>query len=380
MNYKDHPLKGLIKVEDLTTPVVDIEIYNGEEVKIDKELSFITSSVINKLYEINIWDEEYYICSKNDRWLRNEFSGSLNCSGIRTFCNRMFYFYQLQKTDKPEEGYVKYCTKLNKDGTYRYGEAKLGKVLKKMFPMLSDTDVESIVNEYKVRFLPIESEVMFSENIATVCKMPMSAKRTGFNTTRFMKSLSDSCMRYSFSFLRYHPMEAYESGDFEIAYLLDEKGKLAARTIVRKSNKTYAPIYTVSLPYGKALSEQLDSKGYFSQEDYKMSWVGARLSYIRGDYLSEDSDEEYYDPFGDNIECVILPYVDIIPTMYGRVIDDAWIEICSIEEIVGDDEDKVVYATNNYLEDTFDYCEDEPDLGFKYEYIDLKNSEGYYEC
>lgn len=378
MSYKEHPLKGLIRAEDLDKPVTKLSYFEYHNIKNDTELNFIHDMLLNRLCEVTIWDEECYITSKNDTYYRNEFSNCIRYSGIRKFTNKMMIFYQLQRSDDPTKGTVKYCTKINKDGTFRYGEAKLGKVLKKMFPMLLDHMVEDIVNEYKVKFLPITAEVQFSDDIVKVVELPMSSQRTNFGTTRFMKSLADSCMRHGFDFLKYHPFKAYESGDFEIAYLLDGKGNLAARTILRKSNKSYAPIYTVSFPYGNALKKQLNEKGYISQEEDKLSWVGARLLYIQG-YYGSSNEDDFDDDVDDKFECVILPYLDIVPTMYGRVVDKAWIEIPSMEEIVGDSDSAEEYL-DTYLEDTYDYCEVDPDLSFKWEYVDVKNSEGYYEC
>ena len=112
-------------------------------------------------------------------------------------------------------------------------------------------------------------------------------------------------MRYEASGLNLtrHPYSAYESGDWELCYLLDQDRKLLSRCLVNLPTKTHSAIYGVSGPSTDMLKEEMRKLGYTRVSEDAEEWDGSRLNYIEDTWY--DSDDE------DDVEVFLVPYVDI---------------------------------------------------------------------
>lgn len=192
---------------------------------------------------------------------------------------------------------------------------RIGRGLKKMFPCLTDKEVAYIVDAFNVGFSPREFVVKTTkdaEQIGKVFKSP-SAKYENPYTTSARKNLAQSCMRYSFECEKYHPAEAYGSGDFTLFYSEEiqggkSTGKIGARCVVYTKPEKWicAPVYGVS---EQAMDQILD---YIAGEnpdvkfyDYSSNWTGARLLKIKREK-----------------DCIIVPYVDVEPQIARDIEDD----------------------------------------------------------
>ena len=130
-------------------------------------------------------------------------------------------------------------------------------------------------------------------------------KRVGFDTTTWQKSLAASCMRYEASELNLtkHPYSAYESGDWELCYLLDQDRKLLARCLVNLPTKTHSAIYGVSRPSIDMLKWEMRKLGYTRVSEDAEEWDGSRLKYIEDTWYNIDDE--------DDVMVFLAPYVDI---------------------------------------------------------------------
>lgn len=180
---------------------------------------------------------------------------------------------------------------------------KPGKLLKKIFPMVMDSQVESVSNWYKNKYIINTNNLVYKIGTTkedfkhAYCDNKRSEALSSSFFDKGFKSSSDSCMRDKFSFSNgIHPTEAYASGDFEVHYLEDDKGKVHARCVVCVNTKdgpsfSRAPIYAANLNAAKYLSDKLNSKKEFG------SWVGARL--LKIPVYNADSYIKYIGPYMD---------------------------------------------------------------------------------
>lgn len=150
---------------------------------------------------------------------------------------------------------------------------KPGKAIKFIFPSLTPQEIEHWVDKYKETYYPQNFVVEVRDGQEDFKRIYEADAAPNQNPT-FGKNLSTSCMRGSFDELSYHPSEAFASGDFEIAavWLGDQ---LAARTVIAKENKTYAPIYTVSNPAYIFMNEHLTTLG--CKQGDNGDWRGLKL-------------------------------------------------------------------------------------------------------
>ena len=160
--------------------------------------------------------------------------------------------------------------------------SKVGKFIRKIAPYYNDKQVESLVDSileaYKVPNYTYHVGNT-PEDFAEVYTMrPESGRGIGN-----YKCINASCMRDKFGGQQ-HPCSVYGSGDFEIHYLLNEQGKIAARSILCTVDNVFAPIYASSKFAGKELERLLDEKGYTDCDDDECdSWAGAKLLKIKSD-------------------------------------------------------------------------------------------------
>ena len=181
---------------------------------------------------------------------------------------------------------------------------KFGRWLGQAFPFLTDIEKEKLVDGYSDSFCPINATFHRAttgfEDIVT----KRTGKGVGFTTTMWQKSLADSCMRYSASemCLTEHPYSTYESGDWELCYLLNHDGKLLGRCLVNLPTETYSAIYGVSSPSIKMLKEEMRKLGYTQVSEGAEEWNGSRLKYIKDTWCNEDDEV---------MSVFLMPYLDI---------------------------------------------------------------------
>ena len=182
---------------------------------------------------------------------------------------------------------------------------KFGRWLGQAFPFLTDIEKEKLVDWYSDNYSPLNATFHRATTGFESVVTKRMGKRVGFNTTYRQKSLADSCMRYSAQELGLseHPYSAYESGDWELCYLLDQNGHLLGRCLVNLPTETHSAIYGVSNPAIVMLKEEMRKLGYTQVSEDAAEWDGSKLLYIEDNYYNEDADDE--------LPVFLMPYVDI---------------------------------------------------------------------
>jgi len=170
-----------------------------------------------------------------------------------------------------------------------------GRAFKLMFPELSVVGVEALVDKFNKEY-PQGNFTLHTgkeeDHFVNAYKGSQSTMQN-IETTRFRKSLANSCMRHSFDHLPQHPAAAYASGDFLSVWVEDVSKRIAARCVVyiNEGGKPQAgPIYGSSEYPIDMVDGYLNTLG---AEQRSSSWLGARLL---------------------KIECgggVIAPYLDL---------------------------------------------------------------------
>ena len=241
---------------------------------------------------------------------------------------------------------------------------KPGRILRKIFPDVSDDLISRWAEYFNENFVPRgDLKVITSrarEDFAAVY-MTEHARYLNPNTTDYRKSLATSCMRYQFNRLDHHPAEAYGSGEFQIIWIEDDNNHLHARCVARLDPPVAAPIYGVSEfaidMVEKYLTENDIVFGHSAQE----KWRGAKL-------LALPTDGGF-----------IGPYLDLEPRRLSRSGDHLIIEhggevsgsdhegvlSCSSRASCAacghDDEDDLHYPADDtdtlYCTDCLSYCE-----------------------
>jgi len=176
-----------------------------------------------------------------------------------------------------------------KKGRAGRSQVKIGRAIRKMFPVLTEVEIDSLVDDVKQHLLPKDWTVKEGSDRASFKKAYSfcQAASENLDTTHTKKHMSNSCMRYEFDSLCCHPAEAYASGDFKVYWLEDAKGNIGGRVVVYfKGNKPYpAPIYAVSETAFEKLWDKLTDIGAKPTEE--RSWIGARLLLLpyKGGYV-----------------------------------------------------------------------------------------------
>ena len=181
---------------------------------------------------------------------------------------------------------------------------KFGRWLNQAFPFLTDIEKEKLVDWYSDNYgqlsVAFHRATTGFEDVVTKCM----GKRVGFDTTYWQKSLADSCMRYSAQELGLseHPYSAYESGDWELCYLLDQDGHLLGRCLVNLPTMTHSAIYGTSISAVNMLQEEMNKLGYVRVSEDAAEWDGSKLKYIEDTWYIEDDED---------VSVFLVPYVDI---------------------------------------------------------------------
>ena len=213
---------------------------------------------------------------------------------------------------------------------------KIGKAIRRMFPVLTDIEVEAITDCVKHKFFTTEWTIHSGSDAIAFKHAYASpyAETRNFQTTYSKKRLPDSCMRYSFDHLAKHPVEAYASGDFEIFWTENPEGKIGSRCLVSiaKEGERYAeagPIYAVCDDSYDVLRRHVEPLVHHAIADYH--WRGCKILSIPKHNNGQK-------------ESWIAPYIDLDPKSLTDT-GDGYLMITECGEITGSN-----YGGLQYLE------------------------------
>lgn len=273
--------------------------------KVENDYNDFHSTIASRLYSVldfNTLLEK--LRSKGNR----DFSSSLRLiEAVWETVNKVINKYNPKTT--PELALKKEieANGVNKKGikTGKRTIMKFGRWLGQAFPFLTDIEKEKLVDWYSDSYSPLNATFHRATTGFESVVTKRMGKRVGFNTTYRQKSLADSCMRYSAQELGLseHPYSAYESGDWELCYLLDQNGHLLGRCLVNLPTETHSAIYGVSNPAIVMLKEEMRKLGYTQVSEDAAEWDGSKLLYIEDSYYNGDEDREF--------PVFLVPYVDI---------------------------------------------------------------------
>jgi len=245
---------------------------------------------------------------------------------------------------------------------------KPGRAIKLMFDRLDDATVLTWVDEYLDTFAPREYNLHVSKEGSDFTKAYTGKQVATQNISHShdRKSLANSCMRYHFKEghgprnLPIHPVEAYASGDFSIAWVDDKGGLIGGRVVLYHQLRDdvervqAGPIYGACDVAVRQLEDYIESIGGEFAGDG--DWSGARLVA-----------HKYEDGF-------IAPYLDIEPRSLSISSDQKHIIIDSDGDLdansyqgilseCGDRcyscQERIHDGDNHYSEQTgADYCPD----------------------
>ena len=273
--------------------------------KVENDYNDFHSTIASRLHSVL----DFYTLLENLRSKGNrDFSSSFRLTeAVWETVNKVINKYNPKTT--PELALKKEieANGVNKKGikTGKRTIMKFGRWLGQAFPFLTDIEKEKLVDWYSDNYGPLDATFhRATEGFESVVTKRMG-KRIGFNTTYRQKSLADSCMRYSAQELGLseHPYSAYESGDWELCYLLDQNGHLLGRCLVNLPTETHSAIYGVSNPAIVMLKEEMRKLGYTQVSEDAAEWDGSKLLYIEDNYYNEDEDSDF--------PVHLMPYVDI---------------------------------------------------------------------
>lgn len=176
---------------------------------------------------------------------------------------------------------------------------KAGKYLKKVFPFLTDAQVESWVCNLKAEHMPVEFELITGkdeESFRFAYQEPYTPKRSPsfsrFGFGCYVNRLDSSCMRsYYFPKPEDHPAIVYAAGDLEIVYA-KQKGKdtVGARVLTYPAKESFSDIYSADDAATELLVNYLREKGFTNRGIF-----GAKVRKI-------DHPEGYLMPYVDDCE------------------------------------------------------------------------------
>lgn len=158
---------------------------------------------------------------------------------------------------------------------------RIGRALRRMFPVLTDVEVDTLVDRLKDDLFSREWTLKRGREAADFRHAYAHTRAPDQNlaTTAAKKALCTSCMRYNFEHLPNHPAEAYASGEFEIIWLEDRQGRIGGRCVVwmHPDHPQPGPIYAVSEEaYDLIYAALPENRGDF----YDSDWSGALLKAI----------------------------------------------------------------------------------------------------
>lgn len=160
-----------------------------------------------------------------------------------------------------------------RDRGVRSNPTKMGKFFRKIAPFFNDKQIEFLVN-YTVSYF---TENNYNHNIATskkIAEIYVSKAERGRYLSKY-SCLNASCMRHGDWSI--HPTEVYATESWELHYLTNEDGNIAARALVCREDDVYSYIYASCEQSGNALKEKLQELGFTDVEDAHKPFDGAKL-------------------------------------------------------------------------------------------------------
>jgi hypothetical protein len=192
---------------------------------------------------------------------------------------------------------------------------RAGRIIKRVFPNLPESACERFSSWYKDVFLAEKTKMTlrvgttredFKHAFIKIVRGSGYISGASDKARVLLKSISASCMRYSFSDLGAHPAEAYASGDFEVV-MVEVSGKVTARCVVYKGKGKYSPgpIYCSNTLAARLVDDYMSNvEGCKTDCD----WVGAKMLTIPLNGKSYGRDK------------YVLPYIDY--DRYFKWVDD----------------------------------------------------------
>ena len=169
---------------------------------------------------------------------------------------------------------VTFFENLNKrDKGVRSNPTKMGKFFRKIAPFFNDKQIEFLVN-YTVSYF---GEINYTHNIATGAKITeiyLSKAERGKYLAKY-SCINASCMRYNRWSV--HPTKVYATESWELHYLTNEDGDIAARALVCKEDDVYSYIYASCEHSGNVLEEKLKDLGFTDVNYAHKPFDGAKL-------------------------------------------------------------------------------------------------------
>ena len=160
----------------------------------------------------------------------------------------------------------------------RSNPTKMGKFFRKVCPFFGDKQIEFLVN-YTVSYL---AENNYTHNVATgeeITKIYTSKVERGRYLNTY-SCINASCMRHNDWDI--HPTKVYATDSWELHYLTNEDGDIAARALVCKEDNVYSYIYASCEQSGDFLKEKLEELEFTDVEEVHKPFDGAKLLKIGG--------------------------------------------------------------------------------------------------
>ena len=160
----------------------------------------------------------------------------------------------------------------------RSNPTKMGKFFRKIAPFFNDKQIEFLVN-YTVSYF---AENCYTHHIATgkeITEIYLSKAERGRYLANY-SCINASCMRHNNWSV--HPTKVYATESWELHYLTNEDGDIAARALVCKEDNVYSYIYASREQSGDFLKEKLEELGFANVENADKPFDGAKLLRIKG--------------------------------------------------------------------------------------------------
>lgn len=160
----------------------------------------------------------------------------------------------------------------------RSNPTKMGKFFRKIAPYFNDKQIEFLVN-YVVDYF---TESVYEHHVAKGCeitKIYLSKPESG-RIVGDCSCINASCMRHDN--WQVHPTQVYATESWELHYLTNEDGDIAARVLVCREDDVYSFIYASCERAGDVLREKLEELGFIDVEDAHKPFDCAKLLKIEG--------------------------------------------------------------------------------------------------
>lgn len=165
-----------------------------------------------------------------------------------------------------------------RDRGVRSNPTKMGKFFRKIVPFFNDKQIEFLVN-YTVSYF---AENGYTHNIATgkeIAEIYLSKAERGRYLATY-SCINSSCMRHNNWSV--HPTKVYATESWELHYLTNEDGDIAARALVCKEDNVYSYIYASCEQSGDFLKEKLEELEFTYVCGAHEPFDGAKLLKIEG--------------------------------------------------------------------------------------------------